>query len=623
MTQLRVLLSRHQTTAWLVLVAVMFCLPLFAGLGRTDLQNDEAIYSFAADDIVRHGGWLDPRSSPTPEILFVEKPPLKFWIVALPIRAGLLPANEFGLRFWDAVFGSAVFLYTFTIGRRLAGPLCGIVALFVLYSYEPLLFDHGLRSNNMEASLVLAYAGGAYHYLRWSEAASRGERIRHAAAVGAYFFLGFMTKFVAVLFLPLVLGATSLVFGSLRLQIRRDWRLWLAVAAADLALILPWFVYKYFTLSPGILSVMFGTHVVQRFTSSLDSAHLHSWTYYWAEIFRQTNGIDIFKGIVGGSWTFACAAAGAALILVRTVRQRRVDGALLAIWFVLPIALMSFFTSKLGHYLYPFLPPFAIAAGYLPAWIMRPNRAASVAPDSAAATVASRRVRAGRLALLAASAACVTLAVLTFIHGPLQLELGGMRILTNRTPLRPGIGAVVLGMLGAGGIAALRPATVALLLLMGPLPKYWEFFPRAMAEEHPLRGLRDCMAQVRESERQQGRQAPGLLAVVPAQFEHQFYFYFRDVGWQAESEISDRDLTRMIDEPGQQRPVLVERFRYEQFLNHYAPQPSRPEDPEYMRRVDEAPAVKDWLTHAPPRTRLTDQALMLLPGPYAVCRIPS
>ena len=37
--------------------------------------------------------------------MFLEKPPLKFWIVAAPIRAGLLPHDEFGLRFWDAVFG--------------------------------------------------------------------------------------------------------------------------------------------------------------------------------------------------------------------------------------------------------------------------------------------------------------------------------------------------------------------------------------------------------------------------------------------------------------------------------------------------------------------------------------
>ncbi|MBE3132335.1 MAG: glycosyltransferase family 39 protein, partial [Acidobacteria bacterium] len=189
---------------WLTLVVVMFCLPLFAGLGRSDLQNDEAIYSYAVDSILETGDWLNPRSSPNPDVVFLEKPPLKFWMVALPMRLGLLPHNEFGLRFWDAVFGSLAFLYVFAIGRRMAGPFCGFVAVLVLFSFHPLIFDHGLRANNMEAPLVLAYCGGVYHYLRWSELEGPRERRRHALAVGMWFFLGFMTKFVAAAFLPMI-----------------------------------------------------------------------------------------------------------------------------------------------------------------------------------------------------------------------------------------------------------------------------------------------------------------------------------------------------------------------------------------------------------------------------------
>ena len=34
---------------WLALVIAAFCLPLFIGLGRTDVENDEGIYSFAVD----------------------------------------------------------------------------------------------------------------------------------------------------------------------------------------------------------------------------------------------------------------------------------------------------------------------------------------------------------------------------------------------------------------------------------------------------------------------------------------------------------------------------------------------------------------------------------------------
>ena len=90
---------------WLALVLVLFCLPLFIGLRSLDLETDEAIYSFAVDRILEIGDWLQPKSSPSETAVFLEKPPLKFWIVAAPIRAGLLPHDEFGLRFWDALFG--------------------------------------------------------------------------------------------------------------------------------------------------------------------------------------------------------------------------------------------------------------------------------------------------------------------------------------------------------------------------------------------------------------------------------------------------------------------------------------------------------------------------------------
>ena len=98
---------------WLALVIAAFCLPLFIGLGRTDLENDEAIYSFAVDEILEAATGCNPRRSPHDDAVFLEKPPLKFWIVAAPIRLGLLPHDEFGLRFWDALFGALAFLYVF------------------------------------------------------------------------------------------------------------------------------------------------------------------------------------------------------------------------------------------------------------------------------------------------------------------------------------------------------------------------------------------------------------------------------------------------------------------------------------------------------------------------------
>ena len=116
----------------------------------------------------------------------------------------------------------------FAIGCLLAGPVCGAVAVLLLFIHGPLLFEHGLRTNNMEAPLFLCYCGGVYHFLRWALRDTRRGRT-HALAAGLYFVLGFMTKFVAAVFLPLVLGLAVLAFRRLRMRILAERATWIAV----------------------------------------------------------------------------------------------------------------------------------------------------------------------------------------------------------------------------------------------------------------------------------------------------------------------------------------------------------------------------------------------------------
>ena len=75
--------------AWPAVILALFCLPLFVDLGHADLFGDEAIYSWGADYILQTGEWLTPVSSPYPDRPFLEKPPLKFWVVAAGIKAGV------------------------------------------------------------------------------------------------------------------------------------------------------------------------------------------------------------------------------------------------------------------------------------------------------------------------------------------------------------------------------------------------------------------------------------------------------------------------------------------------------------------------------------------------------
>jgi hypothetical protein len=592
-------LDRLGSVAILALVAALFCAPLFRGLQSMDQESDEAIYSYAVESILETGDWLNPRTSPTTDTVFLEKPPLKFWIVALPIRLGLLPDNDFGLRFWDALFGAVAFLYVFAFGRRLAGWPCGVAALLILYTIDSLLFNHGLRSNNMEASVVLCYAGGLYHYLRWAESHAPGRARAHAAAVGAYFFLGFMSKFVAALFLPAVIGAASLELPAIRAKAWRERRTWAAVLAGVVVLVAPWFVYQSIHAGAAVWSTMVGEHVVKRFRSSLDPAHLRPWYYYFEFL-----GGGLVK--MGTVWA---VVGGAALIHVRVVRERWLVGTLVLYWFWLPFVLLSLGSSKLWHYAYPFLPPVGLAAGYAVAAIANmvarvietitdPARRRSLLLPAGIAGVAARLratlPRAQRV-LFAAGVVFLALAAAGQVF-PGPWPVFGLAFRPPQV-LQGVLTALLLGLLAGRGAWTARVAVSIWLLSLLPVAEYHWAVRRTTIESHPLRSTRDCIEEVRRTEQAAGRPVRDMYFYFPpTTFLHQHFFYYRHFGWNQNRELPDRTLMRMLDDPAEQRPVLL------------------PED--HLIRVLEA--------HDPPgmfrASVLVGQGLTVaLPGPYARC----
>jgi 4-amino-4-deoxy-L-arabinose transferase-like glycosyltransferase len=578
---------------WLFLVVLAFCLPLFVGLGRTDLANDEAIYSYAVESILETGDWLSPRASPNEDIVFLEKPPLKFWIVAAPIHFGILPANEFGFRFWDAVFGSLAFLYVFLIGRRIEGPLCGAVAVLVLFAHEPLLFDHGLRSNNMDAALVLAYCGGVYHYLAWASAAAATRRARglHIAAVGGWFFLGFMTKFVAALFLPLVIGIPALLFASHRRALRRDALGWAAVPLGVVTLAAPWFVYQYTQHGRQVWLVMFGEHVYTRFTAYADPSHLQPWHFYFSAFYR------LLLEAQSAIWV----GLGLLLLLWRAWRDRGADAFVLLAWALLPPVLISVGTSKLYHYFYPYVPPFALAAGYgVSRVVARLAPAARPVRDFAQRSVLRLKLApAVQRVLLVLAVLAIALSFATLLFGPLRLPIGGV-MLRNSSIVRPLLVALVLAF-AAGRISLALSGALLLtivLLLPSPLAAYMENARRTPRERHPFRSLGACVQQVAADGAGRGVTPHGVYAPLSAEaFIHPYFFYLRRAGgWHYRPEVNDETMRQGLFVPGQERPIVIDTDRYAKYL---------------IRTENEGPL---------PAAVHHDNVAMLLPGPYGVCQ---
>src|SRR6188472_933975 len=67
--------ARWTLAAGAIAVVVACSVPLWMGLGAADLQNDEAIYSYAVDRMLDTGDWITPRAIPF-DNAFLEKPPL-------------------------------------------------------------------------------------------------------------------------------------------------------------------------------------------------------------------------------------------------------------------------------------------------------------------------------------------------------------------------------------------------------------------------------------------------------------------------------------------------------------------------------------------------------------------
>src|SRR6516165_5862299 len=131
----------------------------------------------------------------------------------------------------------------------------------------------------MEAALLLTYCGGIYHLFRWANS-EEPESHRHAWPVAGYFAFGFLIKFVAALFLPVILLAAFVWQPHSTVRNRVGAREWILPALAAAAVIAPWFVYQTVERGLSFWSEILGHQIVTRFTSALDPNHLRPWHYY-------------------------------------------------------------------------------------------------------------------------------------------------------------------------------------------------------------------------------------------------------------------------------------------------------------------------------------------------------
>jgi len=567
------------------IAAVLAALALVFDLGSWDVENDEAIYTYAVERMIDTGDWMTAREIPY-DFAFLEKPPLKFWMVGVPIRLGLLPRDEFGFRAVDALLGAVAFGYVALFAYRLAGPAAAIASCLILFGLRDLVLQHGIRSNNMEASLLAAYCGGLYHFLRWRHGGAR----RDALITGAWFTLAFLTKFVAAAFLPLVavVGLALPRPGLLPKPLRACLADWLWAAALFLLVSAPWFVYEYRQFGDKLVETMFRQHVFVRFTGALDPSHLQPWNHYYLGIARMLTETRC-------EWL---VAAGAALLLYRVVRHRDGLAWTLIVWGVLPLALISGLSSKVLHYTYPFLPPLALAGGLalaapismFKAWLGRlADRLERVRFRRLPAILSRPAVRRGFLVI---GVLAVVVAAIALVAGSTKLVIGGV-VLRNSSVLRPLVLAAAAFALARAWRHALTWAPFVLLLLL-PLSAARETLLAASRPGHPLRALRDCARPLVEA----GRVRGGAYAVSQDSVPHTYAFYALPLGtWDATTTFDPAVHEPVLDDPAQSRALVLSGRAFSDLA---------------LQRLRAGKPI-------PPGIRAHANVIVLLPGPLGAC----
>jgi len=200
-----------------------------------------------------------------------------------------------------------------------------------------------------------------------------------------------------------------------------------------------------------------------------------------------------------------------------------------------------------------------------------------------------------RYVLLGVAVVAAAVGVATFLLGTLEWTVGETRLFRNSHVGRPLAVATLMALVaGRGALAARLLWPVALMAATVPVNGYENIWKRTLVEEHPLRSARECLSRVQRAERAAGRPGPGVYSIGEHRwFLHSYYYYFRDLGWEAVDEIQQPALDAAILEVGRQRPVMIDDRAFLSARSRYR---------------DVNVAMLRFST-----------ALLLLPGPYGAC----
>ena len=312
---------------------------------------------------------------------------------------------------------------------------------------------------------------------------------------------------------------------------------------------------------------------------------------------------------------------------------------------------------KLYHYIYPFLPPLALVGGYAVSavlawlyWVLA--RTSDVAESLLPRARGGRWVAAidwdqmprwwrssiGRpdVRMLALSGVLVAVSwtLVTVVAGLLEIDVGQWSLLTQPWVLRPLL--VVLAILVfAECVRPFRLLVALTLLVVLPTSAYrslLEVFPMGTYREvvtvfplvdHPIRTVRDCLADVSIEAGRDGVDQPSLLVHVPGEpLLHPVNYYFRRLRpWQVAERPSYPAIYGRLFGPSDRRPVLLHERWYDRFMALV-----QQGDDDFVAEVARVNGVmlddvRGTIVGPMPAAVYVYFYVLLLPEPYDVCAV--
>lgn len=160
---------------WPLLLSATLTILWFALLAQRPLYDpDEGRYAEIPREMLAGGDWVIPHLN---GLVYLEKPPLQYWLTALTF--GAFGQSEFTARLWTGLSGYCSLCLVFLVGRRLWGMRAGFKALLLtLASTLFVLLGHQLTLDMVLSTCLLASL--ACFLMAESEVSSTGDRSRRA-----------------------------------------------------------------------------------------------------------------------------------------------------------------------------------------------------------------------------------------------------------------------------------------------------------------------------------------------------------------------------------------------------------------------------------------------------------